>query len=116
MYQHHISDFPNFKPVKSSVAIETRESNQSLYRIFVFMGELTNWPDKIVSRNRALDSRHQQRRRRVRENFKKSSYLLVTVGLDNAIYQKNFVEHGKRHYVLLPLLCLNYQVLSKTKK
>jgi hypothetical protein len=53
MYQHHISDFQNFKPVKSSVAMETRESNQSLYRIFVFIGELTNWPDKIVSRNRA---------------------------------------------------------------
>jgi hypothetical protein len=33
--------------------METRESNQSLYRIFVFIGELTNWPDKIVSRNRA---------------------------------------------------------------
>jgi hypothetical protein len=40
-------------PVKSSVAIETLESNQSHYMIFVFIGELTNWPDKIVSRNRA---------------------------------------------------------------
>jgi hypothetical protein len=34
-------------PVKSSVAIETH------CIIFVFTGELTNWPDKIVSRNRA---------------------------------------------------------------
>jgi hypothetical protein len=42
--------------VKSSVAIETLESNQSHYVIFVFIGELTNWPDKIVSRNRALDN------------------------------------------------------------
>jgi hypothetical protein len=41
-------------PVKSSVAVETLESNQSHYMIFVFIGELTNWPDKIVSRNRAL--------------------------------------------------------------
>jgi hypothetical protein len=40
-------------PVKSSVAIETLESNQSHYMIFVFMGKLTNWPNKIVSRNRA---------------------------------------------------------------
>jgi hypothetical protein len=43
-------------PVKSSVAIETLESNQSHYRIFVFIGELTNWPNKIVSRNRSLNS------------------------------------------------------------
>jgi hypothetical protein len=35
-------------PVKSSVAIETLESNQSHYMIFVFIGELTNWSDKIV--------------------------------------------------------------------
>jgi hypothetical protein len=44
------------RPVKSSVAIETLESNQSHYMIFAFIGELTNWPDKIVSRNRALDN------------------------------------------------------------
>jgi hypothetical protein len=40
-------------PVKSSFAIERLETNQSYYMIFVFTGELTNWPDKIVSRNRA---------------------------------------------------------------
>jgi hypothetical protein len=41
-------------PVKSSVAVETLESNQSHYMIFAFIGELTNWSNKIVSRNRAL--------------------------------------------------------------
>jgi hypothetical protein len=41
-------------PVKSSVAIETLESNQSHYIIFVFIGELTNWPVKFVSRNRPI--------------------------------------------------------------
>jgi hypothetical protein len=34
-------------PVKSSVAIETLESDQSHYMIFVFIGELTNWPNKM---------------------------------------------------------------------
>jgi hypothetical protein len=33
--------------VKSSVAIETLESDQSHYMIFVFIGELTNWPNKM---------------------------------------------------------------------
>jgi hypothetical protein len=40
--------------VKSSVAIETLESNQSQCMIFLFIGELTNWPVKFVSRNRPL--------------------------------------------------------------
>jgi hypothetical protein len=44
-------------PVKSSVAIETLESNQSHYMIFVFNGELTNWPDKTVQMRPTLHFR-----------------------------------------------------------
>jgi hypothetical protein len=32
---------------KSGVAIETLENDQSHYMIFVFIGELTNWPNKM---------------------------------------------------------------------
>jgi hypothetical protein len=38
---------PINRPVKSSVAIETLESGQSHYMIFVFIGKLTNWPNKM---------------------------------------------------------------------
>jgi hypothetical protein len=33
--------------IYQSVAIETLESDQSHYMIFVFIGELTNWPNKM---------------------------------------------------------------------
>jgi hypothetical protein len=40
---------PGFWPVKSTVAIETLDSNQSHCMIFVFIGELNNWPDIVIN-------------------------------------------------------------------
>jgi hypothetical protein len=79
-------------PVKSDVAIETVESNQSHYRIFIFIGELTNWPDKIVSRNRAIMLRITAKLNEINSNPGMLQKSFVKLGLE---------QHGEHFHHLL---------------